>query len=166
MKYLFHWGSHIPILLRLLEHTTEDVLELGMGIYSTPLLHWYCIEHERKLVSIENNLDYFRMFEKERNPLHKRFLFDNLMDVDLNRPWDIVFIDTGPGGSERKKLAMKVANNAKFIALHDSESSGDKFYRYHEIIPLFKYSINCTKFMPNTLVLSNFISLEVLYDYR
>jgi hypothetical protein len=164
MKWLFHWGSHIPILLRLLENTTGDVLELGMGIYSTPLLHWYCLEHNRKLVSIENNADYFKMFEREKNPLHKRYLVDNLMDVDLNRTWDIGFVDSGPGGLERKNLAMKIADNTKFIALHDSEPSGDKFYHYHEIVPLFKYSYNCRRFVPNTLVVSNTEKLDFLYD--
>jgi hypothetical protein len=147
-----------------LEHTALDVLEIGMGIYSTPLLHWYCIEHNRKLVSIENNVDYFNMFRRERGSLHKRYLVDDLLDVDLNRPWDIAFIDSGPAGVERGQLAMKVTSNAKFIALHDSESVCEKYYHYKDIIPQFKYSYNCGKFMPNTLVLSNTDSLEFLYD--
>jgi len=164
MKYLFHWGSHIPILLRLLEHTTLDVLEIGMGIYSTPLLHWYCLEHNRKLVSVENNSNYFKMFEKERSALHKRYLVDDLLTVNLNRPWDIAFIDSGPMGLERQQLAMKVANNAKFIALHDSEPICENYYHYKDIISAFNYSYNCERFIPNTLILSNTSTLEFLYD--
>jgi hypothetical protein len=153
----------MPVLSRLLSMTTGDVLEIGMGIYSTPLLHWTCIEQNRKLVSIENNTDYYKMFERERNPLHLRFLWNNLMEVNIINKWDIVFIDSEPG-SQRKELAMKYADSSKFIILHDSELICNMHYNYSQIIPLFKYSHNCERFTPNTLVLSNTENLDFLND--
>jgi hypothetical protein len=34
--------------------TDGDVLELGLGVFSTPYLHYQCILSKRKLVSYEN----------------------------------------------------------------------------------------------------------------
>ena len=165
IKYLLHWGSHIPLLVKLLEASPKgDVLEIGMGIYSSPVLHWLCAFQDRKLVSIENNAGYYEMFRKEKTPGHKRFLINDLLSVDLNRPWDIVFIDSGSNVADRSKLALKVANNTRFIVLHDTEPGADSYYHYSEIYPLFKYFYNYDRFVPNTGVLSNSEPLDFLKD--
>ena len=45
MKIFAGWGSHLPVLIHLMNHTTGDVLELGTGLYSTPYLHHACLLH-------------------------------------------------------------------------------------------------------------------------
>ena len=52
-------GSHLPILLRAMKATTGPVLELGAGIYSTPILHALCQIEGRKLVTYESDPEFF-----------------------------------------------------------------------------------------------------------
>ena len=65
----FDWGSHLPVLKRALEITDGDVLEMGMGIHSTPEMHWSCIN--RNLVSYENDEGYYKRFRKFEEGKHK-----------------------------------------------------------------------------------------------
>jgi hypothetical protein len=158
-----HWGSHIPILIKVFEHTQGDILELGMGVYSTPLLFWLCVDNNRKLVSYDNNEQYFSMVGKNNNPLHEAHLITDWNFIDIEKNWDIVFIDVDPMDI-RGKLAAKVVNYAKYVILHDTQAREEKYYHYNDIYPLFKYRYNYTKFKPNTSVLSNFESLEFLNE--
>jgi hypothetical protein len=162
MKWTFHWGSHIPILIKVVQHTKGDVLEVGMGIYSTPLLHWMCTSENRNLVSYETNIKYFNLFQNGLSEFHKTYLIDNLDTVDIIKDWEVVFIDSEPM-EQRAVLAKKVAEVAKFIIVHDSEDRENRFYHYKEILnPIFKYRYAYTKFRPNTTVYSNFESLDFL----
>jgi hypothetical protein len=163
MKYTMRWGSHIPVLVKLLSITKGDVLELGMGIYSTPLLFWECISKERKLVSYDNNEKYFNMVGNNNNRFHESHLISDWNNLDIEKPWDVVFIDTNPM-EVRKELARKVSNHSKFVVLHDTQSRDEIYYHYEEIYPLFKYRFDYTKFIPNTSVLSNFESLEFMNE--
>ena len=161
MKWTMRWGSHIPILVKLLNHTRGSVLELGMGVYSSPLLFWMCVDAGRKLVSYENSEKYFSMVGKNNNPYHESHLITDWDSIDIEKKWDIVFIDTDPMDI-RAKLAKKVATYAKFVVLHDTQPRDDIFYHYTEIYPLFRNRYDYTKYMPNTSVLSNFESLDFL----
>lgn len=161
MKWTMRWGSHIPILVKLLSVTTGDVLELGMGIYSTPLLFWMCVSRERKLVSYESSDKYFNMLGKNNNSNHESHLINDWNTIDMDRNWDIVLIDCEPMDI-RSKLAARVTHKTKFIVLHDSQPRDDQYYHYEKIYPLFRYRFDYTKFMPHTTVLSNYAELEFL----
>jgi len=163
MKWTMRWGSHIPVLLKLLPVTKGDVLELGMGVYSSPLLFWSCVDRGRKLVSYENNPKYFDMVGRNNNPLHEAHLITDWNFIDIEKNWDIVFIDTDPMDM-RAKFAARVANFARYVVLHDTQPRDEQYYHYNEIYPLFAHRYDYTKFMPNTSVLSNFFNLEFLND--
>src|SRR3990167_11435146 len=91
------WSSHLPILIKLLSITDGDVLEMGIGFYSTPYLHWACFE-KRRLVSYENNPQYYRYNKGYTygNPLHEMYLIDSWDQADIERPWDVALIDHSP----------------------------------------------------------------------
>jgi hypothetical protein len=161
MKWTMRWGSHIPVLMKLLTCTKGEVLELGMGVYSTPLLFWICVDNGRKLVSYENSEKYFSMVGKNNNKLHEAHLIDDWDSIDIEKSWDIVFIDANPMDA-RVSLAKKVANYSKFVVLHDTQPKDEIYYHYQEIYYMFKNRYDYTKFMPYTTVLSNFESLEFL----
>jgi hypothetical protein len=163
MKWTMRWGSHIPVLVKLFSVTKGDVLELGMGIYSSPLLFWMCVDKGRKLVSYENSEKYFSIVGKNNNKLHEAHLITDWDCIDIEKNWDIVFIDTNPMDS-RANLAKKVANIANFVVLHDTQSRDEIYYHYEEVYPLFTHRYDYTKFMPYTTVLSNFYNLEFLND--
>lgn len=164
MKHTFGWGSHIPMLIKVMENTVGDVLELGMGIYSTPVLHWMCSDRKRNLYSYENNKGYFDLFQNGLNEYHKVYLINSFDGVGTEKTWDVVFIDTNPMDS-RSPLALGLANNAQIIIVHDSEHREERFYHYRELLyPAFKYRYDYTKFRPNTSVFSNFNNLDFLNE--
>lgn len=165
MRHTFNWGSHIPLLIKVIEHTVGDVLELGMGWYSTPLLHWMCSDMKRNLYSYENNKGYFDLFQNGLNEFHKTYLIDSYEGIGVDKNWGVVFIDINPM-EIRAPLALSLSKCADTIVVHDSEYREEKFYHYRELLyPAFKYRYDYTKFRPNTSVFSNFNSLEFLDEY-
>jgi len=96
MKFTMKWGSHIPILLKIMSITNGDVLELGMGLYSTPLLFWMCIDTKRKLTSYENDPKYFRLLGRNNNKFHESYLIQDWNKINIDKNWDMAFIDTNP----------------------------------------------------------------------
>jgi len=161
MKFHSHYCSFIPVLIKTVLATNGDVLEMGTGIYSTPLLHWMCSPHGRNLVSYENSeksLLVFgtRSFEDE---FHKVFLVEDWDSIDIQKDWDVVLIDHAP--AERRKVdAIKVADHAKYVILHDSDGRLNKHYGYNEVYPHFRYRFDFCYQRPYTTVLSNLVDLR------
>ena len=127
------WSSHLPILIKLLSITDGDVLEMGIGFYSTPFLHWACFE-KRKLVSYENNPKYMGYFKSFISDQHNIVFVEDWDNADIERPWDIVFIDHAPS-LRRKEEVRRLANWAKYIVVHDTQPNAENKYRYNEIYP-------------------------------
>lgn len=158
MSKFIDWGSHIPVLTKLIPVTTGDILEMGTGWYSTPFLHWMCMEQGRKLVSYENDKQYFDIFKDAKNESHSITFVDAWAKAVIKREWGVAFVDFRPK-LERRKAVRDLANLAKFIIIHDTDPRSEKFYGYSAIYPLFKYRYDYTKFIPHTTVLSNFYDL-------
>ena len=161
MKYTPGWSSHIPILVKILEKTQGDVLELGVGLFSTPLLHWLCQDQQRNLVSFESQQKYFDLNRQFQSDSHHLSLIADWDQIDIDRHWSVAFIDHEP--AERRVVEIKrLAKSADYLIIHDSQSKEDSFYHYSQIYPLFKYRYDYTQAFPNTSVLSNFNRLEWL----
>lgn len=163
-------GSHLPILMKIMEKTEGPVLELGMGLFSTPYLHWACFDKKRKLVSYENKKDFYELFIfndrrelcNDYNSYHEiKFVENNDWDkIDISEHWGIVFIDHNPGPRRREEM-KRVANNADYVIVHDTDDKNDWYYKYSEYFPLFKYRWD-SKIYPRTTILSNFKDLSDL----
>jgi hypothetical protein len=149
-KHRPEWGTHIPVLINALRQSEGDVLELGLGISSTPLLHMLCADQDRKLFSFDNDETFIEMFKKYRSGSHQ---IDLVTDWDsiLVRDYGVVFIDHKP--DYRRKYDAEKFRNAEFVVLHDSEPNG--LYDYEAIYPLFEFRYDYTKFPTHTTVLSN-----------
>jgi hypothetical protein len=169
-QHVSFYGSHLPILSRVIGACSGPILELGMGLYSTPLLDMMCFEDKRPLVSYDNDPVWFKENEKWRSKYHDVYFLDkqNLKtgsEYDManieHTFWSVAFLDHKPA-IRRKRDAQRLANNALFIILHDSEPALNPYFRYTWIYPLFKYRFDYTKCNPNTAVLSNFINLDFL----
>ena len=150
------YGSHLPVLTRLVDLTDGPVLELGMGLWSTPILDLMCRETGRRLFSYDNDLKWIEENKKWNSTFHRvDFVVDWESLPILQTHWSVVLIDHRPAWRRRME-AMKLANSADFILLHDSEPEIERFYRYSSIYPKFKYVYQYTKVRPHTAVLSNF----------
>lgn len=149
------WSNHIPMLLQALIQTKGPVLELGMGISSTPLLHMFCSHENRQLTSYENDPIFIDMFKKFSSKDHNIILVKDWDKADLNQKWSVALIDHKP--EERRKVDItRLANLAEVLIVHDSEPEHNDLYHYDEIYPLFKHRYDYKRLAVHTTVLSNF----------
>ena len=155
MKISIKYGSHLPVLMAIVGLTKGPILELGIGLYSTPFLHYACLPTHRKLVSYESDAGWIRYFRDCRSNFHEVNLIDNWDKLQIDGQWDIAFIDHSTD-ARRKVETERLANHAKYIILHDSDSENDKLYKYSDVYPLFKSRFDYTASKPHTVVLSNF----------
>ncbi|HLG90830.1 MAG TPA: hypothetical protein VI336_01570 [Candidatus Saccharimonadales bacterium] len=159
MLIIKKWGSHLPVLMRIISITDGDVLEMGMGLYSTPYLHWACF-NKRKLVSYDNEPEYFNMNKEYKDALHEVHFVDDWDKADIEKPWDLALIDHGPP-ERRGEDIMRLANLVKYIIVHDTHWKQDKHYHYKEnVFPFFKYRYDYEEVRPTTTVLSNLVDLK------
>lgn len=158
------WGTHMPVLIHLVNKTTGPILELGTGLYSTPFLHWACFDKKRELVSYDSEEKYFNLSAQYGSDYHQvNFVIDWDHIPITNKKWDIAFIDNHPG-EKRKDLALKVKDCARFIILHDAWWKEDAVYQYKSIYPFFKYTyIHPVTRKGPTAIVSNFEDVESFY---
>jgi len=157
-----HWGSHLPVLIKLMGMTDGPVLEMGMGLYSTPFMHWACFSQKRKIVSYDSDEKYFEMNKDYTDPeFHDVHFVTDWSLTDIERSWDVVLIDHTV---ERRSVdTMRLANHAKYIILHDTNWQQNKHYHYKEqVFPNFKYRFDYTATKPFTSVVSNLIDVTKL----
>lgn len=170
-QYSGSYATHLGPLIACLNKTNGDVLELGIGLFSTPYLHYACTIAKRNLLSLENDKGWLRTFKDSDfmhflygNEYHKLEAVDVYEDSPLiDKQWDVVLIDQTPDGS-RKETAKKLAHLAKYIIIHDSNERHEKNYHYSEIYPLFKYRRTWKKDDRFAEVLSNFVPLDDLWE--
>ena len=154
------YGTHLPCLIQAMEITTGDVLELGMGVFSTPFLHYKCMIEGRTLYSYENFESWMNFFVKYeyRNKNHQINLVDKYANAPINKEWGLVLLDQTPDDS-RAEEAKRLAKKAQIIVIHDSNEKNTQ-YNYKDIYPLFKYRSDWIIDRNHATVLSNFINLK------
>lgn len=158
MKYNPAYGSHLPILVKVLQISEGPVLELGSGYTSTPVMHWLCLEAKRRLVTYENNPQIFEVNKSFASGLHEVRFTDNWDEIPIeSEHWGVAFIDHEP--PERRKTEItRLAKIADYIIVHDTESQRESEFEFTKnSFPLFKYRYNYLRQKPYTTVLSNFI---------
>ena len=159
------YGTHLPALIKAMERTKGDVLELGTGVFSTPYLHYKCMLDNRKLVSYENYKEWYQFFIDYGYPNenHEVIFVENYSDAKIEKEWDLVLIDQTPDSSRAEEI-KRLANYAKFIVIHDSNSKYENIYHYDTIYPLFKYRIDWDRDSNHATVLSNFVDLKNFWN--
>jgi len=159
--YDINWGSHLPVLIKVMELTEGPVLELGMGLYSTPFLHFACYK-KRYLVSYETDKHCYEMNKDCDMSNHEVKYVKDWDHAMIDRGWDVVLVDHAP--SQRRVIEItKLANIAKFIVIHDTQRNS-RFCDLDKIWPLFKYRFDYKKAIPWTTVVSNFVDVKSLLD--
>jgi hypothetical protein len=168
MKVSAGWGSHLPVLSRVIQITEGPVLELGVGLFSTPFLHWMCQDKGLQLESFEKHESYYNIFHSRHrsmtfeNKNHKITLVADWDKADIDRHWGMVFIDHD---AERRKIeAIRMANQADYVVLHDTQEGvmEDEVFGISEVASHYKYRKDFNQFRPRTTVFSNFKDLSKL----
>lgn len=167
-----NYGTHLGPLIKCMSLTSGDVLELGLGYFSTPYLHYQCVLDKRHLTSYDNDKGWVRRFadsdfynHRYRGEYHDFIYVENWADAKIEKPWDVVLIDHTP--DERRSIeAMRLKDLAKYIIIHDSNENGKaqfRGYNYASIFPHFKYKKVWDKDERHATVLSNFYDLNDLW---
>ncbi len=149
------YSTHNPFLIEYVQKTTGPVLELGSGVFSTPLLHWLC--RNRDLYTYENNPEYYHFARKFRSKFHRIRPIDKWEDLKPDKHYSIVFIDFSAKGSiKRGEMAIRFKDHADFIILHDTEPPREKEYGYDKVWKHFRYRRDWKECSTWTSVLSTF----------
>lgn len=122
------FGSHLGPLGLALGITTGPVLEIGMGYFSTHMLHSACWPH-RELVSVEENETWFSMFAEyqcEHHSVRHAACLASFLAIDLGR-WSVAFIDGGiyaePFYDTRLLAVEKLRAVTDIVVIHDTEDT-------------------------------------------
>ena len=154
------YASHIPVLTRIVDLSEGHILELGVG-FSTMVLDMMCKLTKRPIVSYDNDPEWLKQNLKYKSDFHQILFAEDWDNIEINDiHWSVVLIDHRPA-LRRKIEAERLKDNADYIILHDSEPENDKYYKYSDIYPLFKYRFDYTKCKPFTTVLSNFKKINL-----
>ena len=157
------YGTHLPLLIKLVERTAGPVLELGMGENSTPVLHKLCTEQKRYLLSLDNDADYVDKFaQKYTSNIHQIQWVDDWDKAEIEKPWSVVLVDHRPA-RRRYRDASRVAEHAQFVVCHDTQEAHNGMYKWHRAFKFYKYRFDDT-LDPRTTVLSNFHDLSFLKE--
>jgi len=143
----YGYASHLPILIECVCKTTGPVLELGAGLFSTPMLHELCAE-QRRLVTVETNPDYFRAATKYATDGPEGHLVLHDPKAIPEFVYSVVLVDSGP--ADTRVPYVKQFAEAEFLVCHDWPYDPYK-YPIHD----FRFADVYTKLVPWTLVLSN-----------
>ena len=160
MTFSIRYGSHLPALMRAVEVTRGDVLELGAGLFSTPVLHWMCARAKRRLVSMDNDPRFFDWAGGFRSKYHELVLVDDWAEADIEHTWDVVLVDHSP--SERRIEEIKrLRNLAAILVVHDTNGRWNKAYHYDRIWDLFSFKYTFPA-EPSTSLLSNLVDVSAI----
>jgi hypothetical protein len=144
------WNSHREALWFALESTSESelpILELGTGDGSTPLLTEYALEHNRTLVSYDNNAEYATKYNANYIADWSTINFED---------YSVVLVDHAP--SEQRIIDIaKLADKADYIVIHDSEPTepASSIYQLDSIWNLFTYRKDYSEHNTWTTIVSN-----------
>lgn len=148
------WGSHLPALMACIAATTGDVLEVGIGHFSTPILHGACLG--RKLVSVEDNKEWFDRFSiPYGRGFEHHFInadYDSIMPRLAEDKWSVVFLDHSPGGDRRRKDFVRMIGSSDFVVVHDFHGENSDAIAPH--LSDVKHFVLYGEYNPPTLVAS------------
>lgn len=119
------YGTHQKYLKECILKTSGNILEFGCGDYSTKFILDLIKDTNRKLISVENNLEWYLKISQTylENENHKYIFTTNYQKTceELkNQMYSVVFIDGSPW--ETRITALKnLKENAEYIIIHDAD---------------------------------------------
>lgn len=156
-----NYGSHLPVLIKLVSMTNGPIAELGCGIHSTPFLHWACFPNRRQLTTFEAVPRWFPFIERFRTDYHNVQPVTDWDIADFSPQWSIAFVDHENSHKRYRELAR--LTHAEYVVAHDAENSSDHRYGYSAVHKLFKYRWKYTDTgKRHTAVFSNFHDVSKL----
>lgn len=170
----FDYGSNaIPLTLAALIAPSGSFLELGMGLFSTPLLHKIAHDRRINLVSVDTDFDWMKKFTFYNSTRYHKIYYmrspNELMSYGTDRNWSLVLVDH-IFGDKRPQNVIDFAQKAQIVVAHDTEKSSEAGYLYEKRrmrdyfkhVCKFSLYITDTKRYISTTLMSNYIDLSGL----
>lgn len=111
--------------------TTGQVIELGAGNYSTPILHEIASAQDRHLTTVDNNADWLNRFKIFENDGHTLELLQSWNDFKPES-YGLAFVDhADPPSHPRWLQVQKLLPVSGVIVIHDTE---DDQYGYAKLM--------------------------------
>ena len=160
------WSTHQPVLYEYVKNTKGNILELGCGYGSTPLIRTLIDGTNRKLVSVDSNIEWLNKMkesipesENHQYLLHSNFKNDYDWSSFLNEnpifkeQYDLVFIDQAPWAGREKSLYF-FKDKVDYIIIHDADYFATN-KKFGKIIPNkpFEEKFDFTDVLPNSQLL-------------
>ena len=155
MPVIDPYATHLPLLVACVAHTKGPVLELGCGLYSTPLLHALCLD--RQLTSLESNVKWYERFVRFKTANHRIEVGLDLGSLP-NQQWSVVLVDQQPPNA-RVLSIIKLRSRVELFVVHDSEH---RRYDYEKVLKEFTYRVESRCGSPWTTVVSDKTKLDWL----
>lgn len=166
------YATHQAMLARCVVETSGPVMELGTGLYSTPILHAICMGLGRDLVSIDDNAEWLKTSRRharyDRNPRHQwRHVTGGWQSMAIESPrafgidadrWSVVLVDQTPIPA-RALSVTRLRGCADLIVCHDSEH---RIYGYEPVLAPFQFRAERQRGAPWTTVVSDTMDLAFL----
>jgi hypothetical protein len=158
------YGTHIPLLASVVATAPPgDVLELGVGHFSSPLLNMLCKAMGRELTSVEESADWLWNIRDLEGPGHTLVVasdpynwiptLESLLPPRVAGHWSVVFVDHGRTNQDRMAALRWLENRADFIVVHDTINTW--FAGVDDVLDSFKYRFDYCAMTPVTTVVSN-----------
>lgn len=151
------YGSHLPLLTAAVALTTGRVVELGSGLYSTPVLQAICLAQHRPLHTIDNDRDWLASVWREGSQLHTSQHIADWLDLHRNGGLlrcDVAFIDMAPA-SARTDAIRVMRRWARILVVHDTEFEQQHNYPgMEDAIAAFPYRVDDRRRGPWTTAVS------------
>jgi DNA-binding ferritin-like protein (Dps family) len=156
------WGSHQPLLIHVMNTISEgNVIELGMGDCSTPLLHFLCEKQGRNLFSYEFDKEWCDKYKSYESDFHKIQLLNEINfhngDYLLQRNhYSIALIDSHPAWTRQFSMSL-LKDSVDFFIVHDTFyiSNGEKVSDNNYDFSEFKNVIHFDKVNRQSALFSN-----------
>ena len=149
------YGGHAVLLFAALYATDGAVLELGSGLFSTPIIHNVAVVQQgRDVFTVDADSDWLQQFTAMGGPHHSfglvspeysnesfRYLqfkpahFQDWEDV-WEQMYGLVFVDQAPA-FERRKDIQRRRNASDVMVVHDTDTM--EFYDYEPLLSTFPY---------------------------
>jgi hypothetical protein len=132
-------------LMEILSKTEGDIIEVGIGVFSTPLLHWYGKQNNRTITSYETDPYWIEMLKEYQDDTHEIIYQDRYTPIEKQA--SVVFIDSFPW-QERNIIAMQF-KDSDYVIVHDVDmflgGEFDGMFTYRKDYPEFKTSVFSNK---------------------
>ena len=144
------WSTHLPALATAVHLYGGNVLEIGCGWYSTPLLY----AMSKNVLTIETDPVWAKKFESITKD--HLLLVDNLVETieDLVGQWNVIFVDC-EGNDLRRRCVELFINSKCCIVAHDTQEA-----HYQTLVRKVKYQRHYDFIMPRTSHLSNVLDVR------